>query len=101
MAAITGTKAVVTQFSKKVLAKITATLTSASDTVTLTQATHGISAIDAVIPILTGGADAALLAGLQVSFSGLVITIVSQAENGTASTDWAGATITLLVIGDA
>ena len=100
MAAITGTKTDVTRLSKKAMAIITATLGSASDTITLTKATHGISAIDFVAVVLEGGADAALLAGLQVSFSGLVITVVSQAENGTAATNWTDAAIRLLVIGD-
>ena len=56
MGAITGTSAGVTEFSGdyKVL-KITCVPASASDTVTLTAAAHGISEILFVIPKLTAG----------------------------------------------
>lgn len=99
MGAITGTFAKATEFSGdyKVL-KITCIPASASDTVTLTLATHGISEILAVIPSLTAGYDAAL-AGIFATFSGLVITVVTTASAGTAATDWTGATAELIVIG--
>lgn len=99
MAAITGTLAGRTEFGGdyKVF-KITFTPTSASDTVTLTAATHGISEILYVDPRLTAGYDAAL-AGIFATFSGLVITIVTTAAAGTAATDWTGATGEMLVIG--
>ena len=100
MGAITGTKQVVTQLSTKVISIITATIASASDTITLTQAAHGISSIDMVVPVVTAGADAAFNAGLQVSFSGLVITIVSFEQDGTPATDFTGTTVRLMVIGD-
>lgn len=99
MAAITGTKAGTTEFSGDYrLVKITCSPGSASDTVTLTAATHGISEILQVIPVLTAGYDAAL-AGIFATFSGLVITVVTTAGAGTAATDWTGATAELLVIG--
>jgi hypothetical protein len=99
MAAATGTLAGKTEFAGdyKVL-KITFTPTSASDTVTLTQATHGITEILYVNPTLTAGYDAAL-AGVFATFSGLVVTVVTTAAAGTAATDWTGATAELLVIG--
>lgn len=99
MAAITGTLAGTTEFAGdyKVL-KLTIVPTSASDTVTLTSATHGISEILYVIPKLTAGYDAAL-AGVFATFSGLVITVVTTAAAGTSATDWTGATGELLVIG--
>jgi hypothetical protein len=99
MAAITGTLAGTTEFAGdyKVL-KLTIVPTSASDTVTLTAATHGISEILYVIPKLTAGYDAAL-AGVFATFSGLVITVVTTAAAGTSATDWTGATGELLVIG--
>jgi len=102
MGAITGTLANTTEFAGNArVAIITCTPAAASDTVTLTKATHGISEILMVVPVLEGGADAALAAGVQVSFSGLVITIVTKAGGaGTAATDWTGATIRLLVIGN-
>lgn len=99
-AAITGTKQLVTQLATKVISIITATLTSASDTITLTQASHGISSIDFVTAVNTAGVDAALLPGFQISYSGLVITIVTVEQDGTASTDWTSATIRMMVIGD-
>lgn len=99
MAAITGTLQGKTEFSGdyKVL-NLTCVPGSASDTITLTLATHGISEIMAVIPRLTAGYDAAL-AGIFATFSGLVITVVTTAAAGTAATDWAGATAEVLVIG--
>ena len=99
MGAITGTTAGITEFAGdyKVL-KLTIVPASASDTVTLTAATHGISEILAVVPSLTAGYDAAL-AGIFATFSGLVITVVTTAAAGTAATDWTGATAELLVIG--
>lgn len=99
MAAITGTLVKGTEFSGdyKIL-KITCVPGSASDTVTLTQATHGINEILAVIPSITTGQDAAL-AGIFTTFSGLVITVVTTAAAGTAATDWTGATADLIVIG--
>lgn len=99
MPAITGTKALATEFAGdyKVL-KLTTTIGSASDAMTLTEAAHGISEIAFVIPKLTAGYDAALTA-VFATYSGLVITVTSTAAAGTAATDWAGATVELLVIG--
>lgn len=99
MAAITGTKVLGTEYAgdyKEVILNITPT--SASDTVTLTLATHGISEIVNVIPQILTGQDAAL-AGIFATFSGLVITVVTTAAAGTAATDWTGATARLTVIG--
>jgi len=99
MGAITGTLAKATEFSGdyKVL-KLTIVPASASDDVTLTLATHGISEILFVIPKLTAGYDAALTA-IFATYSGLVITVTSTAAAGTGATDWTGATAELLVIG--
>lgn len=99
MAAITGTLAGRTEFAGdyKVL-KLTIVPQSASDTVTLTAATHGISEILAVIPTLTAGYDAAL-SNIFATFSGLVITVVTTNGAGTAATDWTGATGEIIVIG--
>jgi len=99
MGAITGTLVGATEFAgdyKMVFLDIVPA--SASDTVTLTAATHGISEILAVIPRLTAGYDAAL-AGIFATFSGLVITVVTTAAAGTAATDWTGATGKITVIG--
>lgn len=99
MGAITGTLAGKTEFAGdyKVL-KLTIVPASASDTVTLTEAAHGITEILMVLPHLTAGYDAAL-AGIFATFAGLVITVVTTAAAGTAATDWTGATAELLVIG--
>ncbi len=99
MGAITGTLTNTTEFAGdyKVF-RITIVPASASDTVTLTAATHGISEIIGVMPHLTAGYDAAL-AGIFATWSGLVITVVTTAAAGTAATDWTGATATLIVIG--
>lgn len=99
MAAITGTKALATEFSgdyKKLYLDIVPE--SASDTVTLTLATHGIREVVDVIPRLKAGYDAAL-AGIFATHSGLVITVVTTAAAGTAATDWTGATARLEVTG--
>ena len=99
MAAITGTLSKRTEFAGdyKMLV-VTCVPTSASDTVTLTAATHGITEIAAVIPLITAGNDAALQTA-YASVSGLVITLTTAAAGGTAATDWTGATVALIVIG--
>ncbi len=99
MAALTPVKAVGTEFAgdyKVVILDITPG--SASDTVAITLAAHGISEIAAVIPSILTGQDAAL-AGIFATFSGLTITVVTTASAGTAATDWTGATARLLVLG--
>lgn len=99
MGAITGTLVKGTEFSGDYkLLKLTVIPASASDTITLTLATHGISEILGVLPHLTAGYDAAL-AGAFTTFSGLVITLVTTASAGTAATDWTGATADVYVIG--
>ena len=86
MAAITGTLSKVTEFAGDYkVVHLTIVPTSASDTVTLTQATHGISEILTTFPKLTAGYDAAL-AGIFSTHSGLVITVVTTAAAGTAAT---------------
>jgi hypothetical protein len=99
MGAITGTFNKATEFSGdyKVIT-LDIVPASASDTVTLTLASHGISEILDVIPRLTAGYDAAL-AGIFATFSGLVITVVTTAAAGTAATDWTNATAKLTIIG--
>jgi len=100
MAAITGTVVKQTPLANKRILILTSTLESASDTITLTLATHGVRTIYGAWANLEGGQDAALLGGLTVSFSGLVITIKSQAQAGTDSTNWDSATVRVFVIVD-
>ena len=78
--------------------KITFVPESASDTITLTKAAHGIDEILFVIPKMTAGYDSALT-NMFADYSGLVITVTSTAAAGTASTNWDSATAELLVIG--
>lgn len=99
MGAISGSLIGSTEFAGDYkLLSLDITPASASDTVTLTAATHGITEIIAVIPRLTAGYDAAL-ANIFATFSGLVITVVTINASGTAATDWTGAAGKLLVIG--
>jgi hypothetical protein len=99
MGAITGTLAGATEFAGDYkVVKLTIVPAAASDTVTLTQAVHGISEILFTIPKLTAGFDAAL-AGIFSNHSGLVITVNTTAAAGTNATDWTAATAEILVIG--
>jgi len=100
MADITGTKVVGTQFAGNYnIVTVSATITSASDTITLTEASHGISAITSIVgAVITGGADTAFCS-LQVSASGLVLTVVSLGQDGNAATDFTGTTVQVTVIG--
>lgn len=97
MAAITATNVKQTEFAGDIKVRIvTVTLQSAEDTVDLSDY---FDTLYAVIPVLEGGADADLLAGIQCSFSGTIATLVTVDEAGTDSTDWANATVRLTVIG--
>jgi len=97
MAAITGTPAYIGELAGNVeILHLTATVAAASDTITLTAAAHaGVTEIVGVIgAVITGGIDAAFTF-LQVSYSGLVITVASFGEDGLAATDFTGTTIAL------
>ena len=95
-----GTNVVSTEFPGlyKILV-IAFTPSAASDTVTLTLATHGISTIKAIVGvrILTG--QDANFQTIYATFSGLVITAVSLNAAGSNATDWTGATAEVTVIG--
>lgn len=100
MAAITnpGTKA--TEFSGeyKICSMYNLAVASASDTMTFTFADNGISEIQNAVVSINSGQDAAFTA-VACSFSGLVVTITSVEQDGTASTDWTGTTVNLIVVG--
>lgn len=100
MGAITGTVDVGTEFGgSHKLVTVTATVAAASDTITLTEATHGIKAITGIVGcVITGGQDAAFTA-VSASYSGLVITVTSVEQDGTAATDFTGTTVSVTVIG--
>lgn len=100
MAAITGTKVYAGEFAGEVkLLHITAPIGSASDVITLTAAAHGgVTEIVAVVgAVVTGGMDADFQA-LQVTYSGLAITIVSKQADGAASDEWTGTTVALTLL---
>lgn len=100
MGAITGTLAGKSEFAgdHKILV-ITATIASASDTITLTAASHG--GVTEIVGILgatiTGGLDAAF-SYLQVSFSALVVTVASFEQDGTPATDFTGTTVAIALL---
>ena len=100
MGAIVGTKTVGTELAGIYkLVHLTATIASASDTITITEAAHGISTITGIIgAVVTGGVDADF-STIQVSFSGLTITIVSKQPGGAAADEFTGTTIALTLIG--
>jgi len=100
MAAITGTLTGNTVFGGNYkIVTVTAPVGSASDTITLTAAAHG--GATAIVGLLgatiTGGLDAAF-SYLQVSYSGLVITVTSFEQDGTPSTEWTGTTVEIAVL---
>jgi hypothetical protein len=77
----------------------TATVSSADDAFTLTQADHGISEIAGIVgAVITGGLDAAFSA-IQVSFSTLTVTIASFDEAGSVATDFTDTTVSITLLG--
>jgi hypothetical protein len=100
MGAITGILAKATEFAGDYkLVSVTATIASASDTITFTAADHGISEIAAIVGlVITGGQDAAFTS-VSASYTGLVVTVVSLEQDGTVATDFTGTTIALTVLG--
>ena len=100
MGAITGTLVKATEFAgeQKILV-VSATIAAASDTITLTLATHGISTITAILAVqITGGMDADFQT-VQATFSGLVITLVSKQADGAAADEFTGTTVNVTLIG--
>lgn len=100
MGAITGTKQYAGEFAGEVkLLTVTAAIASASDVITLTAAAHaGAASIVGIVgAVITGGADDAFQF-LQVSFSGLDITVASFGEDGLAATDFTGTTVAISVL---
>lgn len=98
MAAVTGTleKNISSPGGGYSIVVITATLESASDTITLTAATHGISEITSILGAVITSGQGATFTALSVSFSGLVLTVTSVEEDGTASTTWGDVSISLI-----
>ncbi len=78
---------------------VTAPIAAASDTITLTAASHGgaKSIVGILGAVITGGLDAAFTA-IQVSFSGLILTVVSREQDGSDATDFTGTTVEIACI---
>ena len=72
---------------------------SAADTITLTLATHGITAITAILGCEIQTGQDADFQTVHATFSGLVITLVSLNAAGGASTNWDTAVVRLTVLG--
>ena len=100
MAAITNDGTNVTEFSGeyKLLALPQLSITTASDALTLSFIDNGISEISTVNGGISGGLSATF-SFIQTSFSGLVVTVDSFEEDGTAATGWGDATVDLLIVG--
>ena len=100
MGAITGTLLKGTEFAgNKKLIVVTAPVASASDTITLTQATHGITAIEAIVGVQVYGTPDAAFLTAHVTFSGLVLTVVSKGADGLASSEWTDTNVSISLIG--
>ncbi len=97
MAAITATKVVCTEFAGNEKMKVfTLTPTSASDTLDLSTFFSSITAVFS--PQITAGADAALLTG-HATYSGTTVTLVTKGADGLAASDWTGAAVQLIIMG--
>lgn len=72
------------------------TMTSNQDTITLSAASNGISAIQNVVACLNEQPTATFTA-VCASFSGLTVTLTAVEQDGTAATSFGG--VNLLVIG--
>ena len=100
MAAITNPKTSVTEFSGeyKLLALNGLSITTASDALTLSYANNGISEIATVVGGVSGGLSTTFCF-IETSFTGLVVTVESFEQDGSASTGWGDATVNLLIVG--
>ncbi len=87
MGVVTGTLTYATPLAGKRLVIITGTLAATSDTITLTLADHGVRTIYWVGATIETGIGANF-ASLQISFSSLVITVVSKNAAGAAATSF-------------
>lgn len=99
MGALTNPKTKPTEFAGKykILAIDSLAIATASDTLTLSAADNNVEGIVTVVASPSGGQDAAFTA-VSASFSGLVITITSVEQDGTAATEFTGTKVNLLVV---
>lgn len=97
MAAITGTLVKRTELAgAEKLHVVTATITSASDTIDCSAMCTAITGIVGLV--ITAGQDAQFTA-VSASFSGTTLTVKSVEQDGTASTAWSDTTISISFIG--
>jgi len=100
MGAIVGTKVLGTELAGtyKIL-QVTCVPASASDDVTLTLATHGITVIGAILGCEIQAGQTANFQTAYATYSGLVITVKSLNAAGGNATDWTNAVVRLTVLG--
>jgi hypothetical protein len=100
--AIVGTKTVGTELAGGYkIVTVTATVGTADDSITLTEAVHGIKAITAIVSVVpTKGLDDGWT-WHTTSFSGLVLTLVSHEEAGGAADEFTTTEVSVTVIGTA
>lgn len=97
MAALTPTVVRKTEFAGNQKIKIiTVTPSTATDTVDLSSY---FTTIDMALPVIIAGADAALQT-VEPSISSTTLTLYTFASGGTVATDWTGASIKVLLIGE-
>jgi len=99
MAAITNPGGSGKEFAGKykLLSFYNLAIAAASDTLTLTEADNRITAIQNAVVCCNGGQDDGFLE-VACSFSGLVVTITSVVQEGTAADEFTGTTVNLLVV---
>lgn len=79
------------------LVSLTALLATASDVIAITQATHGISEIAAIVGLVcNAGAAPGGFMGAHAQFSSLNVTVTSFEADGTPATTFDAITLTLL-----
>lgn len=100
MAAITNPKTKVTEFAGdyKLLPLDGLSLTSASEALTLSYTDNHISEITTVVGSISSGLSTTF-SYIEVSYSGLIVTIESFEQDGTDATGWGSAKVNLLVVG--
>lgn len=101
MAAITGTKVYYGEFAGNTkLLEVTGTVGSASDTITLTLASHGVPA-SSTVTVVSSNIESGMganFATLQVTVSGLVITVASFNAAGSAATTFGAIRLLVKVV---
>lgn len=100
MAAVTGTVVKRSELAGEwKIIVLAATIGSASDTIDITAAAHGITEIGAILgAYITAGADAAF-SYLQVTLTDSnTVTVVSFEQDGTAATDFTGTTVAVALL---